>query len=102
MYIEISLHRLNRNSEPLAAINPARNRIVWQSVILTKGTMGGTTSKIYGKLSRSWTSASCSSENLENTAGKEKFKDFDDTGLPALRFSRGLGEVVQLVAVKFY
>jgi len=30
--------------------------------------MGGTTSKIYGKLSRSWTSASCSSENLENTA----------------------------------
>merc|ERR1719334_1841272 len=30
--------------------------------------MGGTTSKIYGKLSRSWTSASCSAENLENTA----------------------------------
>lgn len=30
--------------------------------------MGGTTSKIYGKLSRSWTSASCSSENFENTS----------------------------------
>jgi len=30
--------------------------------------MGGTTSKIYGKLSRSWTSASCSSENYENAS----------------------------------
>jgi len=30
--------------------------------------MGGTTSKIYGKLSRSWTSASCSSENYENSS----------------------------------
>lgn len=30
--------------------------------------MGGTTSKIYGKLSRSWTSASCSSDNFDNSS----------------------------------
>ena len=40
--------------------------------------MGNTTSRIYGKLSRSWTSASCSAENFENTNGESDEDDDDD------------------------